>query len=206
MLVRYAILSLLQREELHGYKLKSIFTDAVGAGWALNFGQIYQCLKQLKARGLVEARFDAGGRHIGRWVYKITPKGRRALATWARRAPRTPDAPREEIFIRLLAVADASYDECTSHLANERRVHEKHLEQLRARREMLEPLNGSALIQSLVLDAAVLRSEAHLLWIHRCEQVLAAREGRAAPAIGNEAHPVGLDADSFESDSLHAAN
>ena len=206
MLVRYAILSLLQREELHGYKLKTIFTDAVGAGWALNFGQIYQCLKQLKARGLVEARFDAGGGHIGRWVYKITPRGRRALATWARRAPRTPDAPREEIFIRLLAVADTSYDECTSHLANERRVHEKHLEQLRVRREMLEPLNGSALIQTLVLDAAVLRSEAHLLWIRRCERLLAAREGRAIPVGSDESCSVACDTDTFDGESLQAAN
>lgn len=182
MLIRYALLSLLQREELHGYRVKSAFSDSVGPYWSLNFGQIYQTLKQLRARGLVEARFDSGGGHMGRWVYRITPKGRRALETWLRRSPRPPDAPREEIFIRLLAVTDMTPDRIALQLANERRIHFEHLQELRARRRSLEPPHDGSLLHSLVLDAAILRAEAHLEWIQRCSTTLSVSAAGLEPS------------------------
>ena len=206
MLVRYAILSLLQREELHGYKLKATFSDAVGSQWTLNFGQIYQCLKQLKTRGLVVARFDTNGGHIGRWVYKITPKGRRALETWTKRSPRAPEPPRDEIFIRLLAVADGSHDAYASHLANERRVHEQHLEHLQTKRQALDPLSGTELIPFFVLDAAVLQTRAHLGWIRRCERVLAERAHCEHPSAGTGEFAFTRDAEVLDGASLQAAN
>jgi len=48
MLLRYAILGLLEGQELHGYRIKSAFEERVGPSWPLNFGQIYQTLKDLR--------------------------------------------------------------------------------------------------------------------------------------------------------------
>jgi hypothetical protein len=58
-------------------------------------------LKDLRRRGLVTARLENGAGHLSRLTYTITPKGRRALATWLNRAPRRPEFVRDEIFIRL---------------------------------------------------------------------------------------------------------
>ena len=58
MLVRYVVLGLLMRQELHGYRVKSAFQEEVGPSWPLNFGQIYQALKDLKRRALVEAKWE----------------------------------------------------------------------------------------------------------------------------------------------------
>ena len=67
MLVRYAVLSLLQRQELHGYGLKSLFEELVGPSWSLNFGQIYQVLKELKRHGQIEGccPFPHAIEHLG---------------------------------------------------------------------------------------------------------------------------------------------
>src|SRR5437868_2604522 len=102
MLLRYALLAILGRHELHGYALKAAFEERVGPFWVVNFGQIYQSLKQLKQRGLITSRFDQGTGHLGRSVYAMTPKGRNALATWLSRSPGPPRFPRNEIFMRFL--------------------------------------------------------------------------------------------------------
>ncbi|TMA80735.1 MAG: PadR family transcriptional regulator, partial [Deltaproteobacteria bacterium] len=104
MVLRYAVLGLLDGQELHGYRIKSEFEERIGSFWSPNYGQIYQTLMDLRARGLVEGRFDRGTGHVGRWMYTITTKGRRALETWLRRAPRRPQPVRDEIFIRLLVL------------------------------------------------------------------------------------------------------
>ena len=124
MLVRYVILGLLTRQELHGYRIKSAFQEEVGHSWPLSFGQIYQALKDLKRRALVEARFDQGGGHIGRWIYRITPKGRRILQVWLTRTPRAPQPLRDEIFIRLLAVPALAGEHAVNQLAVQQRAYE----------------------------------------------------------------------------------
>ena len=93
MLVRYAIMGLLDGREMHGYAIKAAFEKRLGPVWSINFGQIYQILKDLKRRGLVEGRFEEGERHVGRWMYKLTARGRRSMETWLRRAPRPAACP-----------------------------------------------------------------------------------------------------------------
>src|SRR4051812_9761414 len=76
MLLRYAILGLLDGEEMHGYRMKSAFERRLGSLWSANFGQIYGSLKDLRRRGLVTGRLETGTGHLSRWTYTITAKGR----------------------------------------------------------------------------------------------------------------------------------
>jgi DNA-binding PadR family transcriptional regulator len=185
MLVRYVILGLLTRQELHGYRVKSAFQEEVGPSWPLSFGQIYQALKDLKRRALVEARFDHGGGHIGRWIYRITPKGRRILQVWLTRAPRSPQPLRDEIFIRLLTVHPLASEHAFNQLAVQQRAYEEHLESLKADRRSLEPLaDGKQLLRSLIADAAVIHAEAHLRWLRHCLMVLETRADATLPGQG----------------------
>lgn len=173
MLLRYAILSLLDGQELHGYRIKSVFEERVGPSWSLNFGQIYQTLKDLRTRGLVEGRFDQGGNHMGRWVYTLTAKGRRALDTWLRRAPRRPQPLRDEIFIRLLLLDRKELEPSLNQLARQEHVYREHLTQLTAYRRSLEPLETEErVLNSLAADAALFHAEAHLKWLEHCAAVL----------------------------------
>ena len=174
MLLRYAILALLDgQEELHGYRIKSAFEERIGPFWSLNFGQIYQTLKDLKRRGLVECRFDQGEGHISRWVYTATTKGRRALETWLKRSPRNPQPIRDEIFIRLLVLNRKELAPCLLQLANQEHVYREYLTRLTAHRRSLEPLvTDERLLNSLAADAALFHAEAHLKWLDHCRDVL----------------------------------
>jgi DNA-binding PadR family transcriptional regulator len=173
MLLQYAILGLLERQELHGYRIKSVFEDRIGPAWSLNFGQIYQTLKELRRRGLVEGRFDQGDGHIGRWVYTLTPKGRRALETWLKRSPKQPQPMRDEIFIRLLVLDRKQLGPSLDQVARQEHVYREHLTHLTVYRRSLEPLHTEErLLNSLAADAALFHAEAHLRWLEHCRAVL----------------------------------
>jgi len=173
MLLRYAILGLLDGQELHGYRIKSVFEDRIGPAWSLNFGQIYQTLKELRRQGLVEARFDQGDGHIGRWVYTLTPKGRRALDTWLKRSPKQPQPMRDEIFIRLLVLDRKELGPSLEQVARQEHVYREHLTHLTVYRRALEPLTTEErVLNSLAADAALFHAEAHLKWLEHCRAVL----------------------------------
>jgi DNA-binding PadR family transcriptional regulator len=173
MLLRYAILGLLDGQELHGYRIKSVFEDRIGPAWSLNFGQIYQTLKDLRRRGLVEGRFDQGDGHIGRWVYTVTPKGRRSLDTWLKRSPKRPQPIRDEIFIRLLVLDQKELGPSLDQVALQEHVYREHLTTLTSYRRALEPLHTEErMLNSLAADAALFHAEAHLRWLEHCAAVL----------------------------------
>jgi len=173
MLLRYAILGLLDGQELHGYRIKSVFEERIGPAWSVNFGQIYQTLKDLKRRGLVECRLDQSAGHLGRWVYSLTPRGRRALDTWLKRSPKRPQPLRDEIFIRLLVLDRKDLDASLSQLARQEHVYREHLTQLTLHRRALEPLDtDERILNSLAADAALFHAEAHLKWLEHCGAVL----------------------------------
>ncbi|HEY2387629.1 MAG TPA: PadR family transcriptional regulator [Candidatus Binatia bacterium] len=171
MLLRYAILGLLDGQELHGYRIKAAFEERVGPLWPLNFGQIYQTLKDLRRRGLVDGRFDRGTGHVGRWVYTITTKGRRALDTWLARAPRQPQPARDEMLIRLLVLDGKNAESRRGQLDRQARVYHQWIATLAAQRKTYEAAEGAAL-RVLATDAAILQAEAHLGWLAQCTKHL----------------------------------
>jgi DNA-binding PadR family transcriptional regulator len=180
--VRYAILSLLDGRELHGYRIKSVFAERMGPFWTLNFGQIYQVLKDLKRRSLVSARFSAGDGHLGRWMYTITPKGRRALDTWLARAPRAPGLSRDEVYLRLLATERHPLEGALEQLGKQRQACAEQLARARGVRHRLEAATPAGFTACLIADAAVFHAEAHLRWLDHCAGEL---RRRAAP-LGDE--------------------
>ena len=182
MLLRYAILGLLDGQELHGYRIKSAFAELIGPLWPLNFGQIYQTLKDLRRRGLVEGRFDRGTGHVGRWVYTITAKGKRALETWLGRAPHRPQPPRDEVLIRLLALRRADLASRLHQLGRQKDVFHEYVSQLTEQRTMDDECAGeAAVLRRLATDAAIFDAEARLRWIAHCTTMLDPPL-RAAPA------------------------
>jgi len=180
MFLRYAILGLLDGRELHGYRIKSAFEEQVGPLWPLNFGQIYQTLKDLRRRGLIEGRFDRGTGHIGRWVYTSTAKGRRALETWLARSPRPAEPRRHEMLIRLLALDGKDAASRVAQIARQQQVYRDHLAHLGAQRKLIDDVDTGAPLRALTVDAAIMDAEAHLRWLTHCLHLAEARVGPAA--------------------------
>lgn len=188
MVVRYAIMGMLDGRELHGYAIKSLFEARLAPVWALNFGQVYQILKDLKRRGFVTARYDAGDRHMGRWMYTLSDRGRRALDTWLRRSPKPAQPLRDELFIRLLVLENKPVASALDQLARGAAAYREQLVGL----ESAQSAAGERvqLLRSLAEDAVIAHVRAHLEWLVSCSRVLTERQH--ATSSGGESAPPDL--------------
>src|SRR3954464_13314799 len=95
--IRRGLLSLLAREPMHGYQLRSEFDAATGATWPLNIGQVYTTLSRLERDGFVEPVAETDGRV----TYAITEQGRRELEQWSEQPVARESRPRDELAIKL---------------------------------------------------------------------------------------------------------
>ncbi len=76
-MLELSALGLLQREPLHGYKLKQQLELFMGSCITANYGAIYPLLKRLEEKGLVVVLAEETGEGgNGRKIYRITGKGR----------------------------------------------------------------------------------------------------------------------------------
>ncbi len=75
-------LSLLERDEAHGYELLRRLEGAGCGALKLKEGTLYPVLYRMEAAGLIQARWEADGaarRGPRRRIYAITRKGKREL-------------------------------------------------------------------------------------------------------------------------------
>ena len=116
--VTWAVLGLITHEPRSGYDIKRIIDRTIRHFWAASYGQIYPELTRLEAAGWI-AGSDAprGGR--SRRLFRITPKGRKALDGWLR-GQKTRIELRDESLLRLF-FADAAPGELGLGLLRARR-------------------------------------------------------------------------------------
>lgn len=78
-MLELSALGLLQRQPLHGYRLKKQLEVFMGSCISVNYGAIYPLLKRLEERGDIEAgREEASQAGPSRKMYQITEQGRNA--------------------------------------------------------------------------------------------------------------------------------
>jgi DNA-binding PadR family transcriptional regulator len=71
------VLSLLMEQPLHGYRLHSIISTALGPLRQMSWGALYPLIRRLETDGYIEPQEDAEGRgERRRKVYRITDAGR----------------------------------------------------------------------------------------------------------------------------------
>ena len=92
-----AVLGALSIEPMTGYQVRRAIGEVLGHFWHESFGQIYPCLTQLEADGLI--RSSAGERPSSS-IYTITAAGRRRLKARLRETPE-PQSPRNGTLLRV---------------------------------------------------------------------------------------------------------
>jgi DNA-binding PadR family transcriptional regulator len=82
--VRFAVLSLLSEQPMHGYQIITELTERSGGAWRPSPGSVYPTLQQLEDEGLVTASEEDGRR-----TFSLTPAGRAEVerTSVGRRAP-----------------------------------------------------------------------------------------------------------------------
>jgi DNA-binding PadR family transcriptional regulator len=173
--LRYALLALLADGEAHGYQLLKSFNQRLGPFWHPNIGQVYQILHDLEQRGLIVRRDVTVGSRVRR-IFRITPRGARALRTWVERRPAWPPPLRDEIFVRCLAVERQGCQALTSQLTKQEAEYRRYLTLVQEQK----PTTEWSVTRRLTHAAAVAYTEAHLRWLEHARHVLDERRGRLA--------------------------
>ena len=183
--VQYAILALLAPYPRHGYDLRDAFEAALGGNWPLNSGQIYSSLDRLCRDRLVsEAGTERGGGPDKR-LWALTDAGRAVVATWFVSAVPRDYRLRDELYLKLMLAVVTSAARPGPVLQVQRRQLLQELHDLTARRSALDP--HRELAQILLLDSALVHTEAELRWLDGVEARLEDIRAQPLPVRGARA-------------------
>jgi molybdate-binding protein/DNA-binding PadR family transcriptional regulator len=99
--IAHALLTLLTDGERCGYDLRRDLETELGAGWRLDFGQLYRVLAGMRRNGWIRGRAAPGLGGPRRRMYVLTEAGRRELSRW-RPLPARIVRGRDELPVKLL--------------------------------------------------------------------------------------------------------
>lgn len=177
MTVKHGILGILARGSRHGYEIKSEFDQLTGGLWDLNVGQVYSTLDRLRKEELVALELTEGAGE-DRKVYSVAPEGLGELERWLDRAPLKPKPVRDENFVRLALLRERDREAAFALLDSQRRVCHLQMADLTRQKVALgRRMAPDRVWQELLLDAALLHTEADLRWLDLCEAKLRAGGG-----------------------------
>jgi DNA-binding PadR family transcriptional regulator len=168
--IKHAILGLLAEGPAHGYDLKAAFEE-VAPETSLNYGQVYSTLARLENDALVTPEVVPQEKQPDKKVYALTDAGRRELREWLK-TPATHELDvRNETFLKIMLARRLPGADPLAVVALERRRAFERLHEVTAARAEAERQKMGA-PRRLLLELAVLRLEAFLKWLDRCEETL----------------------------------
>lgn len=103
---QFAVLGLLTWNDLSGYDIKKLVDVGLSHFWTENYGQLYPTLEQLVRNGLVRKSKQRKSGQRERFVYTITPAGKKLVGDWIR-GPTDPPAVRNELQLKLFLSASS---------------------------------------------------------------------------------------------------
>jgi DNA-binding PadR family transcriptional regulator len=162
--IRRGLLTLLAREPMHGYQLRSEFDAATGATWPLNIGQVYTTLSRLERDGFVEA---VGEAEEGRVAYRITDAGVQEVEKWFDAPVRREGRPRDELTIKLALALTVPGVDVHKLVQVQRTATLRSLQDLTKLKAGADPVADAAWL--LVLEAMIFQAEAEVRWLDHCE-------------------------------------
>jgi len=169
--LKYLLLGLLASGPRHGYELKGVFDDLLGATWPLNIAQIYNALSKLEEEALVACEVVPQENVPNRKVYSLTPAGRHELEAWVHEPADGPVRLRDEVFFKVLVGVQVDGEDAVEVIGRQRQAYVQALADL-SRAQADPDLEFGT---SLLLEGAALRLEADLRWLDRCEERLSER-------------------------------
>ena len=104
---QFAVLGLLMWNDMSGYDIKKLVDVGLSHFWSENYGQIYPTLEQLVKNGLAEKSKQRKSGKRERFVYAITPAGKKLVQDWISSAT-DPPAVRNELQLKLFLCAGSA--------------------------------------------------------------------------------------------------
>jgi len=179
MSIKHAMLGLLVSGPQHGYELKSAYEAELSPSAQLNFGQVYTTLDRLAETGLVSSQVVVQEGRPDKTVYALTDKGKQELLEWLHTPSKHELDLRNETFLKLLLARRLPEGKPLEVLARERRACFERLRELTDARAEAET-RKAGLPARLILDLGILRLEAFIKWLDRCEEAFTRQDSTAS--------------------------
>jgi len=166
MTVSYALLTLLEESERHGYDLKRAYDQRFETGRALSFGAVYRALGQLVRGGQVSVVGIEPGAGPERKRYAITESGVTDLQRWLAE-PENPHPHLQELLFMKVMLALVSGRPAKAYLRAQQQHH------LARMRELTGARREATATAALRLDYELFHIEADLRWLQHAQARLA---------------------------------
>jgi DNA-binding PadR family transcriptional regulator len=165
MTVKHSLLALLAESPGTGYALKQRYEERTGALWPVNIGQVYKTLARLEQDGLV-----AHPRGDDSAPFELTESGRAELSAWLVE-PVPMAGLRDELVVKVLLALGTPGVDGRQVVQQHRRAVVEETQRITRTRQ------GDDLTWALLVDSVVLRLDAVMRWLDRCEARLAQHDG-----------------------------
>lgn len=180
---RFTILGALTLRPMSGYDIRKFIQGSIANFWRESYGQIYPSLRQLTDDGLVTRRDERQEGKPGRYLYSITPQGRRTLRDWLAE-PAEMEVPRSELLLKLFLGTEVSVETTLNHVARRRVELQAELDRLQAIAAELQREKRTAPgfpFWLLTIRQGLLIDEALIAWCDEAQDVLRGLQSTAVP-------------------------
>ncbi|HTO55928.1 MAG TPA: PadR family transcriptional regulator [Myxococcota bacterium] len=100
MSVAYTILGVLMAAPAHGYSIRKQLEETFSNDYGLNDGQLYPALAKLESLGWIEKEVVEQQRSPTKHLYRVTPEGSKAFASWLEGSQAPGTRERQSFFWR----------------------------------------------------------------------------------------------------------
>lgn len=166
MSIKYAILGLLNYQDMHGYRIKNHIEKNFEHMWSINFGQIYPNLKELEKDGFIRMLevlpSENGGPH--KKLYSITDKGREEFIRWLSESPPQQILIRDPFMLRFPFFGFGDSARALGIIDDQIAMAEK---KLSWRQKNLPRWAGQGIYVRLIAELGLALNEQYLKWLLR---------------------------------------
>lgn len=167
--IKYAILGLLHYRDMYGYEIKRHIERNAGFMWAINYGQIYPNLKQLKIEGFVTLKEvnEAGKKGPSRKLYSLTQSGRERFYQWLSDDPERFMLIRDPFFLRFMFFGFGDRSRALELIDDQIRHYENQIER---RRDRMARWQKFDIYVRLLAELGVELNQRILDWLRRTRE------------------------------------
>ena len=172
--LKFAILGLLNQEDMTGYDLMKLFESTLCEFWSAKHSQIYPELKKLHEEGCVEYQIEMSDNSAEKKLYHITDEGKAQFLQWLASETKTQATPKDIGRLKIFFCNCLNPDDCRFLLEEQLHQHRKRLKHLHENQKKFTkvPKKDSAEFGDyLVLMGAVMREETTIQWLRKCMEL-----------------------------------
>jgi len=169
MSIKFAILGLLHKRELHGYRIKQLIERDFGYMWTVNYGQIYPILKKMQHEGLVTMKEIPQPTSPPRKLYSITQSGKDEFMRWLASSPERGVILRDQFLLRFPFLGFGRAERAMEMLSEQIAIYQRQLE---FRKEALPERSRANTYARLVAELGIEFNETMLQWLRRASKEL----------------------------------